>query len=291
MERSPCVPTGCPHNELKSEFQGELDLTFGNGCANQQACCVASAARSATSQRRAVCRKDICITISRLGWRKVWMVDDVEHLHAELDIEDLRDLLHRNILEDREIEAGDPRSNDTISPGVTPQVETHERRQGRTRSGHRWIHRIRDRSAKIGRIRSAVRLPEGQIGCGGELEALGTKVVCRITGIHGRSASRASQPIRIRIVIATVRIGGIATGSIRGSKRNTVTSRKDKTQLPSTGKPVSYASPGLGEGKVPSTVHNQRSANVEIRKASGQFHVEPIEARDGIPKGIACDGR
>ena len=67
--------------------------------------------------------KRIRISISRLWRRKIRVIDDVEHLHPELHVKGLRDFLDRDILEDREIEACNARTDDGISPRISSQVE------------------------------------------------------------------------------------------------------------------------------------------------------------------------
>src|SRR6266436_4252567 len=43
----------------------------------------------------------------------------------------------------------------------------------------------------------------------------------------------------------------------------------------------------MGSGNVPVTVHNESAPNVEIREATGQSHVEPVQAGNRIAEGVA----
>src|SRR5215470_5639687 len=109
--------------QLKGKFQGELDLAFRNRSSNQLAGGAADAALNTPCQRRTVRRKNIRVAVSGLRWRKVRVIDDVEHLHPKLHVKGLRDFLDRDILEDREVEACNARTDDGISPRISSQVE------------------------------------------------------------------------------------------------------------------------------------------------------------------------
>ena len=51
------------------------------------------------------------------------MIHDIEHLHAELEVEIFRDALNAVVLKDREIEAGNARAIYDVASRVAAEIE------------------------------------------------------------------------------------------------------------------------------------------------------------------------
>ena len=89
-------------SELETSFNRELNLPLWN-CSPQQDTCGATRIAGRWPQRRSGCVEDIGVAVAGTGRRKVWMVENVEHLHPELQVEIFRDAPDAVILEDRKI--------------------------------------------------------------------------------------------------------------------------------------------------------------------------------------------
>src|SRR5260370_24909864 len=80
--------------------------------------------------------KDVAIAVAYLRGRKVGMVHDVKDLHAELDVEILRDAFYAVVLEHGEVQVGYSRTDQNVAPCVASHVEARKRREPRNgRSG------------------------------------------------------------------------------------------------------------------------------------------------------------
>ena len=159
-----------------SQLQGELNLPR-RGCRW----------RGQRSSRRQVCAGRINdFRIHQIRRREVGAIWQVEYLHSELRDKALRDLLDREVLKHRRIEANQSWSIQNVTSGVTPEIETL------------WIGHARSSR----RIRVAVRSPKCHVGRCGNGEALGLDVICDIPRIGKSRAARCSQPIWIVVRVA-----------------------------------------------------------------------------------------
>src|ERR1700730_2605438 len=77
---------------LESSFNRELNLPLRNRGAYQDTSGTARIG-GRRCQGCSGCVKDIGVTVSRTRRRKVWMVQNVEHFQAELDVEVFRNAL------------------------------------------------------------------------------------------------------------------------------------------------------------------------------------------------------
>ena len=90
------------------------------------------------------------------------MIQDVKDLHAELYVEILRDSLDVVVLEHREVQIGNARAYQDISPGISAQIETLK---GSGISSH------------------TIRVPEGGIRGSRNSKTLRLDVIVGITGV------------------------------------------------------------------------------------------------------------
>src|SRR5258708_15196884 len=105
------------------DLEGEWDLRFRDGRSNQEPRIPAIAEERRQRHSRSI--KDVGIGVSgRLRRRKVRVVEDIKHLHAELYVEVLRDSLDVVVFEHGEIQAGDPGADHDVSAGIPAKIET-----------------------------------------------------------------------------------------------------------------------------------------------------------------------
>src|SRR5438270_13095604 len=104
------------------------------------------------------------------------MIENVEDLSAELHVESLRDSLDVIVLEQREVQRSDSRAYQNIASRVSAKVETGQGREPRRAVKSRILRAV-DRNLvassvdQTGLHRVAVRIPEGEVWCGRNLEA------------------------------------------------------------------------------------------------------------------------
>ena len=84
----------------------------------------ASRIRRGRCERRSRRIKNIGVAIARTWRRKVRVVENIKDLHAELDVEILRDSADVIILEDGEVQTGHTGADQDVSSGIAAQIET-----------------------------------------------------------------------------------------------------------------------------------------------------------------------
>ena len=104
------------------------------------------------------------------------MIKNIEHFHAELYVEILRDFPDLIILEHGKVQVCGSRPNQNIAAGISAEIEALQR------TG-------RQRTSKCGRGRIAVGRPKIGVGRGGYREALCLNVVLWVAGICQSTAS------------------------------------------------------------------------------------------------------
>jgi len=139
------------------------------------------------------------------------VIQDVEDFCAELDIESLQNALDVVVLEHRKVHFRHTRTINNVASGVAAQVEA------------RWK----------GLVFRAVLIIEGLSRRGRYGETVRLNVVGRITRVGERVASRPSQAIGKRPIVAALREGRIISRSPRGRDRYPVGCREDEPELPS----------------------------------------------------------
>src|SRR6266851_9406223 len=260
-------------HELKDYFDRELNLPLRDSGAHQHA-------RGPTGiawRGRQGCSggiENVGIAIAGSRGSEVRMIENIEHLDAELDVEVLGDSLDVVVLENREVQTRNTRADQDIAAGISAQVETLQRSGVYGTSDARWLG-------------ITIRIPKRGVGSGRDAEALSLDVVARIAGICKHAASRSPQAVRVSKIVAAQRIGRITAGAPGGCEGHSVADGEDSSKLPTIGNPAGWAGEGFGSWNIPSAIDDQRAPDVEVGGPAGQFHVEPVEAGNRIVEGVA----
>src|SRR5258707_8675571 len=133
------------------------------------------------------------------------MIHDVEHLHAELEVEIFRDALNPVVLEDGEIEAGDARAIYDVAPGIATKVEAPQV------SGWERPSRVSARDNVCRRRRITISVKECLARRDRNPEAVDIDVVCGISRMGRTSTTGSRQPARVSVIIAAQGSSGVAT--------------------------------------------------------------------------------
>src|SRR5258705_11863067 len=106
---------GQPYSTLKTfklpnELEGELNLPRFGGKSRDRTWSV----RCSVGAKE----QSVAVPAARLGWDKVVMIGDIEHLRPELNVENFRDTLDREVLQDRKVQVEESRPVDAIAAAV-----------------------------------------------------------------------------------------------------------------------------------------------------------------------------
>src|ERR1700682_299562 len=195
------------------------------------------------------------------------MIHDIEHLHAELYVEVLRDSLDVSVLEHGEVQIGHAGADNSIAASITAEIETLQ-------IGYR---------AAI----DTIRAPKLSIGSGRNGEALRFDVKAGGAWIRRRGTSRRHDAVWKSKIVVVECISRVISRPPGWRKRHAVAGREDQPEFPSFGGPLGRSAPGFGRRNFPGAIHHQRASNVEIGKTAGQFHIEPVQAGNRIPECVA----
>ena len=169
------------------------------------------------------------------------MIHDVEHLQPELNTEILRNSLDLVVLEYREVEIPDTGTNQNIAARVAAQVEAaqisgrEETTQGR-RSG------------------IAVGIKKGLAGSNRNTEALRLNIARGVARICSGAATRTTEPVWKREIVAAECPRRITAGAPRWSERNAVADGEDHAEFPPIRQPSSRAGEGFGSWNIPGPI-------------------------------------
>src|ERR1700730_14135020 len=117
------------------------------------------------------------------------MVKNIEHFHAELNVEVLRDFTDVVIFENGEVQAGDSGTDQNIAAGITAQGVALQR------GGI-------DCAAETGRRGAAIGIPKRSDGSGWYAKALRLDVIAGVAGIGGGCASGSAQAVGVGKIVA-----------------------------------------------------------------------------------------
>src|SRR5260370_31686441 len=109
-----------------NKLESELNMPFRGGRPHQRTGYAVGSSRPV---------KDVAIAVAYLRGRKVGMVHDVKDLHAELDVEILRDAFYAVVLEHGEVQIGDARTDQDIATCIASEVEALREHGG----DRRWV--------------------------------------------------------------------------------------------------------------------------------------------------------
>src|SRR5258708_7432798 len=151
------------------------------------------------------------------------MIHDIEHLHAELQVEVLRDSLDAIVLEHGEVQIGYAGADNSVAASITAQI-------GAKRE---WEHG----HASDGIIvRITIGIVEGKVWSGRDGETLRLNVIAGVSGIGKRAATDAAEPVWKSKIVVVLRTGRVVTRPPCWRKRHTVADRKDHAEFPSIGR-------------------------------------------------------